>query len=106
MAVPITYYKDKNCSQRYPVNEKGEALIDWGITIPGEKKIIELYAKNESRDRTVLRQPYTMDEDLKIIDYPKNLMGHESGTVQLEFKPNKERIDSLHSGWGFDVIIG
>ena len=85
MATPITYYLDKQCSKRYPVNEKGEAIIDWGITIPGEKKIIELYAKNESRDRTVLRQPYTMDEDLKIIDYPKNLMGHESGLMRKSY---------------------
>jgi len=106
MANPISYYYDKTLAKRYPVNEKGEAIIDWGITVPGQKRIKEVYAKNESRDRAILRQPYTMDEDLKIIDYPKNLFGGKSGIVVLEFSPNSERIDALHAGWGFDVVIG
>jgi len=112
MAIALTYYYDKECKKRYPVNEKGEAVIDWGITIPGQVKTKELYARNESRDRAVLRQPYTMDEDLKIKDYPKNLMGHDGsggyaiGKVILEFSPNKDRIDALHASWGFDIILG
>ena len=106
MAIVLSYYYDKECKKRYPVNENGEAIIDWGITIPGQKKIKELYAKNESRDRVALRQPYSMDEDQKIIDYPPNLMGGDRGKVTLEFAPDKDRIDSLHAPWGFDVIIG
>jgi len=106
MAKPLTYYYDKECTKRYPMNEKGEAIVDWGITIPGQKKIKELYAKNESRDRAIFRQPYSMDEDLKITDYPKNLMGNDIGKVTLEFAPNKDRIDSLNAPWGFDLVIG
>lgn len=106
MTIALTYYYDADCKKRYPMNEKGEAIIDWGITIPGQHKLKELYAKNESRDRAVLRQPYTQDEDLKIKDYPKNLFGGKSGKVTLEFTPNKDRIDSLHANWGFDIIIG
>ncbi len=106
MATPLTYYYDEKCTKRYPMNEKGEAIVDWGITIPGQRKTKELYAKNESRDRAILRQPYTQDEDLKIKDYPKNLVGSDIGKVTLEFTPNKDRIDSLHASWGFDVIIG
>jgi len=106
MGIVLSYYYDKECQKRYPVNEKGEAVIDWGITIPGQKKTKELYAKNESRDRAILRQPYSMDEDLKIKDYPKNLMGGDTGKVSLEFTPHKDRIDSLHAPWGFDIVIG
>jgi len=106
MAIALTYYYDKECKKRYPVNEKGEAIVDWGITIPGQKKIKELYAKNESRDRAILRQPYTMDEDLKIKDYPPNLKGGDVGIVTLEFTPDEDRIDALHAPWGFDIILG
>ncbi len=106
MAIALTYYYDEECKKRYPMNEKGEAVVDWGIVIPGQKKLIELYAKNESRDRAILRQPYSLDEDQKIIDYPQNLMGNTAGKVILEFAPNKDRIDSLHAGWGFDIVIG
>jgi len=67
--IVLTYYYDEKCTKRYPVNEKGEAIIDWGITIPGQVKTKLLYARNESRDRAILRQPYSMDEDQKIIDY-------------------------------------
>lgn len=105
-AVAIKYFYDKECKQPYPTNKNGEAVTDWGITIPGQKKKIELFAQNQSRDRAILRQPYSHDEDQKIIDYPANLMGGESGKVTLEFAPNKDRIDGLHAGWGFDVVIG
>jgi len=106
MVTPITYYIDKECKKRYPVNETGQAIIDWGISVPGEKKIKELYAKNESRDRAVFRQPYSIDKDLTITDYPTNLMAKEVGIVTLSFEPKKERIDAMHSSWGFDIIIG
>ncbi len=106
MKSPISYYFDEACNDRYPVNESGQAIIDWGETIPGQKKEKTLYAKNESRDKLVIRQPYTADEDLKIKDFPPRLFTHESGKVVLEFIPNKERIDALHADWGFDVIVG
>ena len=80
--------------------------MDWGETIPGQKKEKVIFVKNESRDRLVLRQPYSQDEDLNIVDYPPNLMGGDSGKIQLEFVPKKERIDAMHTDWGFDVIIG
>ena len=103
---PITYYFDEECLKRYPVNEHGEAIIDWGETIPGQKKERTLFAKNESKDRAILRQPYSQDEDQKIIDFPPNLMSQEVGKVILTFQPNQERIESLKAGWGFDVVIG
>ena len=103
---PITYFFDESCSKRYPVNEKGQPIIDWGITIPGEKKVKTLIVRNESRDRAILRQPYSMDEDLKIVDYPKNLFSGDTGKVELTFEPKTERVDALHADWGFDIIIG
>ena len=102
----IIYYFDEECTKKCPTNEKGEALLDWGITIPGKIKIQEIYAQNQSKDRLILRQPYTQDEDLHIKDYPANLMSGEAGKVKLELAINKNRIDGHHAGWGFDVIVG
>jgi len=106
MVKPLTYYHDRECAKRCPVNEEGEVIIDWGETIPGQKKKQELFVKNESRDKLVLRQPYALDEDLHIRDYPNRLLSAGSGKVILEFTPKKERIDAMHSDWGFEVIIG
>ena len=106
MKMPINYYFDERCEKRYPVTEDGTPIIDWGITIPGEKKKKEIFARNESRDRAILRQPYSQDEDLRIIDYPKNLFSDQVGKVVLTFEPKQERVEALHSDWGFDVIIG
>jgi len=106
LKVPINYYFDERCEKRYPVTEDGTPIIDWGITIPGEKKTKEIFARNELMDRAILRQPYSNDEDLKIIDYPKNLFSEQVGKVVLAFEPKGERVTALHSEWGFDIIIG
>ena len=107
MPNPLIYYLDESLETRCPVNEKGDALVDWGSTIPGSKKERILFVKNKTNDRLVIRQPYTNDEDLKIIDYPSRLFGNGSGKVVLQFSPNPERLDPLKAGWGFeDVVIG
>jgi len=103
---PITYYYDEKCTKRCPLNENGEAIVDWGETIPGQKKVREIYAKNESADRIILRQPYTGDKELHITDFPKNLFNQESGKVTLMFNPNENRIEALKTDWGFDVVVG
>lgn len=106
MTQPVTYYFDKERTKKVPVNELGEPIIDWGETIPGQRKEKTLYIENITKDRLILRQPQTNDEDLKILDYPVNLMGKESGTVRLEFAPHVDRLEK-HSGiWGFDIVIG
>jgi len=106
MAKPLTYFYDKECNRRVPLNEKGEIVLDWGETIPGQVKKREIWVKNESRDRIAFRQPYTLDEDLKIMDYPAKLFESEVGKVVIKFEPKGERIDALNANWGFDVIVG
>lgn len=107
MRSPLEYYLDEQMDRRCPVNESGEAILDWGISTPGTKKEKVLYVKNITADRLVIRQPYTHDEDLKIIDYPTRLMGNDSGKVVFSFEPTPERLDPLKAGWGFeDVVIG
>ncbi len=107
MTKPLMYFFDKKMEKRVPVNELGQVDLDWGETIPGENKEKILYVKNVTDDRLILRQPYTLDEDLLITDYPPNLLRKESGRVKLEFKPNRERIESMkHAEWGFEVVVG
>ena len=104
---PLEYYLDSNLEKRCPVNESGEAILDWGITTQGAKKEKTLYVKNITADRLAIRQPYTHDEDVRIIDYPTVLMGHGADKVTFTYQPHPERIDPLKAGWGFeDVVIG
>jgi len=103
---PLTYYLDEKLDKRIAVNEEGQPLIDWGETIPGKLKEMTLYVKNESKDKLVLRQPFTTSDDLKIETYPTRLFGEEQGMVKLQLKPNPEKIESHHASWGFQVVIG
>lgn len=102
----IEYYYDKDHMKRVPVNELGNCVIDWGESIPGTQKTMELFVKNLTNDRLVLRQPHSEDTDLHIRDYPSKLMGRESGRVKLEFTPNINRIKPLNSGWSFEIVLG
>ena len=103
---PLVYYYDEAREKRVPVNEAGNPIIDWIEIIPGQKKEQTLYVYNQTRDRLVLRQPYTTDEDLQIKDYPPRLMGEESGIVKLELAIKPDRIDPHKADWGFEVVIG
>ena len=106
MTSPLVSFYDESMTKRVPVNERGIPIIDWGETIPGQKKEKTFYVKNNTRDRVIIRQPYSNDEDLSIDDYPANLLGNESGIVTMSFKPHIERIEPLKSEWGFDLVIG
>lgn len=102
----IEYYYDEECTNRVPVNELGFALVDWGKTIPGTKKEKTIYVKSLIADRIIFIQPNTGDTDLRIINFPANLLEKEVGKISLEFEPNQYRVKPLNAGWGFDLIIG
>ena len=106
MKSPLTYYYDEAMQKRLPVNEEGAPIIDWGETIPGKKKEKILYVKNDSKDSLTFRQPFTTSEDLTIQNYPARLQGEDYGKVTLHYRPNPESIESHHSSWGFQIIIG
>ncbi len=102
----IEYYYNEELTKRVPVNEVGNAIVDWGETIPGVKKEKALWVKSLISDRIIFRQPHTEDSDLSIKDFPTKLLGKESGKVLLEFFPNENRIKPLDAGWKFDLVIG
>ena len=102
----IEYYYDEKLSKRVPVNELGNAVVDWGETIPGTTKEKALWVKSLIADRIIFRQPNTEDIDLRISNFPTKLLGQESAKVMLEFAPNENRIKPLTAGWSFDLVIG
>lgn len=106
MKSPIAYYFDKNFEKRVPVNEMGHPIVDWGETIPGQKKSIELFVRNESKDKLVLRQPYTSTKELAINDYPSRLFGGDKGSVKLSYEAHPDKIESHHGTWGFEIVLG
>jgi hypothetical protein len=106
MKSPLTYYHDEKLTKKVQVNEEGNPILDWGETIPGKLVEKTLYVKNESKDKLVIRQPFSTNEDLTIKDYPSRLFGEEAGAVKFSFKPNPEKIEAHNSSWGFEVVIG
>ena len=102
----VEYYVDQGLTSRYPVNEMGKPIIEWGECVPGVKKERILYVKSITKDRLIFRQPHSSDEDLTITDFPTSLQHKEVSKVVLEFAPKLERIKPLVSNWGFEVVIG
>ena len=88
------------------MNEDGNAILDWGEVMPGSVKSVKLFVKNELLSPISIRQPYTSDAELAIKDYPTHLSSGEIGEVQLEYSPNKERLEPLKSDWGFEIVVG
>ena len=103
---PVEFYINPEMTKRYPVNELGSIIVDWGECVVGTKKERTLYIKNITNDRLALRQPHSSDEDEKIIDYPITLPPQQSGKVIVEFTPNINRIEPLRGGIGFEYVIG
>lgn len=106
MKTPLIYFHDESMTKRYEVNENGFPILDWGEIIPGKRVERTLYVKNESKDRLVLRQPFTTSKELTLNDYPTNLMGGDKGVVKLTYTSNPEKIEAHNSTWGFEVIVG
>ncbi len=106
MKSPLNYFHDEALTKRFEVNENGQPIIDWGETIPGKQKEMTIFVKNESKDKLVLRQPFTTSDELALNDYPPRLFAGEKGIVKLSYKSNPEKIEAHHSTWGFEVIIG
>lgn len=106
MKTPLVYYYDEALTKRYEVNESGFPILDWGEIIPGKHIERTLYVRNESKDRLVLRQPFTTSDELSLVEYPTLLLSGEQGTVKLSYNSNPEKIESHHATWGYEVIVG
>ena len=106
MITPLGYFHDKSMTKRYEVNELGFPIVDWGEIIPGKQLEKTLYVMNESKDKLVIRQPFTTSTELTINDYPSRLFAGDKGQVKLSYKSNPEKIEAHNSTWGFEVILG
>ena len=106
MITPLAYYYDEALTKRYEVNEFGFPILDWGEIIPGKHIERILYVKNESKDRLVLRQPFTTSDELSLEEYPTKLFSGDTGIVKLAYNSNPEKIESHHATWGYEVIVG
>lgn len=106
MKSPLVYYFDKDFKKRVSVNELGSPIVDWGETVPGQKKKMTLFVKNESKDRIVIRQPFTSTKELTIDDFPARLFPEDSGKVDLSFTASPVKIESHKGDWGFEIVLG
>lgn len=102
----LEYYADEAMIIKIPTNENGQPIFDWGECIAGQTKNKTVYIKNTKLDKISLRQPYSKDESLKIIDYPITIPPRGHSTITLQFAPTWERDESLKTAWGFELVIG
>jgi hypothetical protein len=92
---------------RYTRNGVEVTVIDFGITPIGTRNTVTLQAKNDYADIVELSNEYSLDPDVTILSYPKNLNANETGNVIIEFFPKLLRDHSLKlSKLGFQVVIG
>lgn len=81
--------------------------MDFGITEIGKTNTIEVMIKNTYNDNISLSNEYSLDKDVKILEYVKTLKPQEYGKVILSFTPNLNRQESLKKKQiGFKVVIG
>jgi hypothetical protein len=73
MKTPLEYYHDEQLTKRYEVNENGFPIVDFGEIIPGKRIERTIFVTNTSKDKLVLRQPFSTSEELSINDYPPKL---------------------------------
>lgn len=86
--------------------QKPLSSVDFDRTVQGQSKKITVYVFNTSAEQNIeLDQPVTTDKDLRILEYPRQLLPSGSGKVVLEFSPPLDRISPLRAGWDFRKTI-
>jgi len=81
--------------------------FDFGITPLGESNRIKVDIVNEYQDKVELKDPYSLDPEVSIVSFTPLIEKSGEGNMILEFKPSKERTESLKDQKvGFTVIIG
>lgn len=92
---------------RYYIDNK--ELLDTtylGIVESGTKKKLSIDVKNTYPYPAALTDPYVLDANLKILEYPSVLKAFESGKIVIEFSPPENREEPLEKGFGFKVVYG
>jgi hypothetical protein len=82
-------------------------VIDFVLTQKGEAKQINVEVFNGYNDTIELQNPFSADNDVKILKFTKELKAQTFGIIVLEFKPSLERKESLKlKDIGFQVVVG
>ncbi len=116
----LAYFYDPEAKHKLPQDGNGNFKVDFFDQNPanirkfGEKLYpragldtvdVTIYVRNEHHYPMELK-PVTLDEDLKITEYPEFLEPLEVGKVTLAFSPSEDRIKPLEGGsWDFTKIV-
>jgi len=103
--LPVSYYSDEKLTKPLTIKD-GMPILEWGESVPGEKKEKTIYVKNETPDRLTFKESYCEDEDMKIESFPSNIQGNAFGVIKVQFQPESNRLKPLSSNWGFELVIG
>ena len=81
--------------------------IDFDKTEKGESKEIKIEMYNAYNDIVELTNPYSVDPEVKIVEYTRTMGIKSFGKLILKFTPSMERTESLKlKDIGFKVVIG
>jgi hypothetical protein len=105
----LAYYHDAEAKKKLPQDGNGNFKVEFGSAAPpvaGRDSVYTtIFVRNEHHYPMELK-PVTLDEDLKITDYPEFLEPGETGKVTLAFSPSEDRIKPLEGGsWDFTKIV-
>lgn len=108
----LAYYYDADAKKKLPTDGSGNFKVDFGPDVQKnppragiDSVYTSIYVKNEHHYPMELK-PVTIDEDLKITEYPEFLEVNEVGKVTLSFSPSEDRIKPLEGGsWDFLKIV-
>lgn len=105
----LAYYHDVEAKKKLPQDGNGNFKVDFGSENPpvaGRDSITTtIFVRNEHHYPMEL-QPVTIDNDLKITEWPEFLEPGDIGKVTLAFSPSEDRIKPLEGGsWDFTKIV-
>ena len=86
----LVLYKDKNLKEPFSIEDLGD--VD-----AGDIRILDGYLKNESIYNILDIESELFDEDIELIDVPKNLESENWQLVKIKYAPKETRTTALNT---------
>ena len=86
----LVLYKDKKLKEPFTIEDLGD--VD-----AGDIRILDGYLKNESIYEILHIEPETFDEDIELIDMPRDLPSEGWQFVKIKYAPKETRTTALNT---------
>jgi hypothetical protein len=86
----LVFYKDEKFTNPFTIDDIGD--VD-----AGDIRFVHGWLKNESNMQIVQIEPEVLDEDITVIDLPKELHSKRSQKVTIRYAPKENREEALNT---------